>query len=68
MNRIFVNSSDINSVGYENGVLEIAFNSGGIYQYSCVPIDVYNGLMYANSHGKFFHAYIKNKYPTIRIL
>lgn len=67
MKHISVYSSDIGSVGYENGVLEIAFNSGGLYQYSGVPEVVYEELMSASSHGRYFHAHIKNHYPTYRI-
>lgn len=62
-----VYSSDLYSVGYENGTLEIAFNSGGVYQYYNVPYSLYQGLMSASSHGKYFHAYIKNGYSYSRI-
>ena len=62
-----VSSSDLYSVGYENGTLEIAFNSGGVYQYYNVPYSTYQGLMCADSHGKYFHAYINNYYRYSRI-
>mgnify|MGYP001284760723 FL=1 len=64
MQRIPVTSSDLSSVGYDSGsqTLEIQFNSGGVYQYFNVPSTVYEGLMSAPSHGKYFHAYIKNSY------
>lgn len=67
MNMIPVNSSNLSSVGYENGTLYIAFNSGGVYSYSNVPLHVYQGLMSAASHGQYFHAYIKNNYPYRRL-
>lgn len=67
MLRQRVCSSDIHSIGYDKGVLEIAFNSGGIYQYSNVSLMEYTNLMNADSHGKYFHAYIKNYYPCSRI-
>ena len=67
MNMIPVSSSNLASVGYENGTLYIAFNSGGLYSYSNVPISVYNGLLAASSHGKYFHQFIKNVYPYKRI-
>lgn len=38
MNMIPVISSDLNAVGYENGILYIRFNSGGLYCYSGVPL------------------------------
>ena len=67
MNMIPVSSSNLASVGYENGTLYIAFNSGGLDSYSNVPISVYNGLLAASSHGKYFHQFIKNVYPYKRI-
>ena len=67
MYRQRVSSSDLYSVGYENGTLEIAFNSGGVYQYYNVPYSIYQGLMCAASHGKYFHAYIRNGYRYSRI-
>ena len=62
-----VNSSDIASIGYENGTLHIRFNSGGLYAYYNVPQSEYNGLMAASSHGRYFHAHIKNNYSYTRI-
>lgn len=62
-----VRSSDLSSVGYENGTLYIKFNSGGLYAYSGVPDSVFNDLMSAASHGKYFHENIKNNYPYNRI-
>ncbi len=69
MNRQQVQSSDINSIGYdnENSVLEIEFLSGGIYQYSNVPINIYNDIMNALSHGKYFHQNIKDSFNFIKI-
>ncbi len=64
-----VSSSDIRSVGYDRDtqVLEIEFHSGGSYQYSNVPGSVYVGLMSAGSHGRYFHDFIKGKYPYRRV-
>jgi len=69
MNRLPVSSSDLRSVGYDSSTntLEIEFNSGGIYQYRGVPPAIYEGLMSASSHGKYFHAHIKNVYPYTKI-
>jgi len=70
MERIPVESSNLSSVGYnsESAVLEIEFKSGGIYQYSGVPQDVYDGLINAASKGKYFHRYIKNSgYPYSKV-
>ena len=67
MNRQFVNSSDICSVGYENNTLEIEFHSGGVYQYPGVPRTHFAALISATSCGKYFHSYIKPYYPGIKI-
>ena len=67
MNMIPVDSSNLSSVGYENGTLYVAFNSGGLYSYSGVPASVYSGLLSASSKGRYFHANIKNVYPYQRI-
>jgi hypothetical protein len=68
MNRRAVASSNIESVGYENSTLEIAFVDGGIYQYLGVALSVYQGLMSASSKGRYFHHFIKDRYRTIRIV
>jgi len=64
MERENVSSSNLASVGYdeENEILEIEFNHGGIYQYFNVPINEYEALMSADSHGKYFAANIRNDY------
>jgi hypothetical protein len=69
MERQFVKSSNLTSVGYEsrNQILEIEFNDGSIYQYSNVPQNEYQGLISAASHGKYFHAHIKGHYPDSKI-
>ena len=67
MNMIPVSSSDISSIGYDGSTLHIRFRSGGLYAYYNVPNSVYNGLMNAPSHGKYFHAYIKGRYGDTKI-
>lgn len=63
MERIPVSLSNLASVGYQDGILEVAFKSGSVYQYTGVPESVYEALMSAPSHGKFFAAFIRNNYP-----
>lgn len=69
MNRTCVSSSSLVSVGYNltTQLLEVEFNGGSLYEYHNVPMYVYNGLMQAGSHGKYFTAYIKDKYLTRKI-
>lgn len=63
-----VRSSNIASVGYDplTCTLVIAFHSGGVYAYFGVPWSVYRGLMQAESHGRYFHARIKDCYDYQR--
>lgn len=67
MQMISVDSSNLSSVGYENGNLYIRFHHGGLYCYHNVPEDIYRGLLSANSKGKYHAAYIKNSYSFSRI-
>ncbi len=62
-----VSSSNLESVGYENGTLYIRFRKGGLYAYYNVPEPIYKGLMMASSHGRYFHAYIKGQYGDTKI-
>jgi hypothetical protein len=67
--RIPVDSSNLASVGYNpwTGVLEIEFHGGRVYQYFGVPFAIYAGLMAAESHGSFFHAYLRSSFQYRRI-
>lgn len=64
MERKFVSSSNLYSVGYNGvtAVLEIQFRNGSIYQFLNVSGAVYQALMDADSHGKYFNYCIKNRY------
>ncbi len=69
MKRTEVESSMIHSVGYDPDarVLEIEFNSGQAYQYFDVPSEEYEGLMQAESHGRYFLANIRDVYGYRRV-
>jgi hypothetical protein len=69
MERVPVSSENLSSVGYDadSQTLEIAFNRGGVYQYAGVPESKYEGLMSASSHGTYFHANIRNRYPFTKL-
>lgn len=64
MERTSVSSSNLRSVGYnqDDQILEIEFNSGGVYRYFSVPANIHADLMNASSHGKYFHRNIKDVY------
>lgn len=61
MDRRYVSSSNIASIGYDSiaQVLEVEFLNGAVYQYYDVPEELYEGLMAANSHGKNLNEFIK---------
>ena len=66
MDRVAVNSSNLYSVGYSqtDTILEVQFRKhGSVYRYLGVPLVVYDGLMSAPSHGKYFQANIRWSYP-----
>lgn len=61
MDRTYVSSSNIASIGYDHMqmILEVEFLNGSIYQYYDVPEALYEGIMSAESHGKYLNEYIK---------
>lgn len=67
MERENVSSSNIESIGYEDGVLEIEFKNGAIYQYYDVQEHIFNELMQAGSHGKYLAQHIKGFYRYSRV-
>ncbi|EKD55602.1 MAG: hypothetical protein ACD_59C00110G0007 [uncultured bacterium] len=64
MNREYVNSKMIKSIGYHQATstLEIEFNSGAVWQYFDFPESCWYDFKGAESHGKFFHSSIKGQY------
>ncbi len=69
MDRAYVTSTNIASVGYDERTqtLEVEFNGGGIYQYYNVPQSIYDDIMKASSVGQFFNVHVKNSYPYSRV-
>lgn len=62
MSRKPVTSSNIRSIGFENGVMEIEFANGGrVYRYTGPRVqEHYEALMKAPSVGKHFLAHVRN--------
>ena len=55
-----VSSSNINSVGYENGDLYVEFSRRNtLYVYHDVPQYVFKGLITASSPGEYLDEYVK---------
>jgi len=69
MDWIPVDSSMMDSIRYDEDsmTLEIEFKGGRVYQYFDVPIQIFEGLRGADSHGKFFNAQIKGHYRYARV-
>lgn len=67
--RTPVASSNLKSVGFDDdeGVLEIEFHSGGVYQYADVSPETYRELLSAQSRGRYFHENIRGQYDYFRI-
>jgi hypothetical protein len=63
-----VQSSNLAAIDYDwSGTLTIAFHNRGVYEFYNVPPSEYVGLTNASSHGKYFHAHIKDRYSCRRI-
>lgn len=69
MQRQWVESSAIASVGYDRGrgVLEVEFKNGGVYQYFKVQENDVEQLLTAGSHGQFFSKQIRDRYRSRRV-
>jgi len=69
LERKAVRSTNVASVGYDqkSKVLEIAFKSGGVYQYSGVPEKRYQSLMKASAIGSYFVREVKPWYTCTKV-
>jgi hypothetical protein len=67
MQRVPVESSSIDSVGYDDEVLEVRFANGGVYRYFDVPPEVCLELLNATSKGRFFNRRIRGHYRCERL-
>ncbi|HYK22131.1 MAG TPA: KTSC domain-containing protein [Pyrinomonadaceae bacterium] len=62
-------SEMLSHVGYDarQRVLEVIFTSGDRYRYKEVPISEYEGLMNADSMGRYMHRHIIDHYDYDRV-
>ena len=67
MTRAPVVSSNIVSVGYADGTLEVEFLNGAIYVYRGVPPDLHAGLMAADSLGAYFSKYVRPWFVGVKV-
>lgn len=63
MRRQPVHSSNLKSVGWENGTMEVEFHSGKIYRYPATE-QQFLSIVRAASPGKTFHRLFGNKRGT----
>jgi hypothetical protein len=62
-----VSSSNVASIGWEDGTLEVEFRSGHLYQYDDVPEEEYERLLGAGSVGRYLNAHIIGSFNEHRI-
>ena len=69
MTKDFVDSSSLQSVGYDEQyqTLEVEFRNGAVYQYYNCPKLMYDELMKSASKGQFFNSQIRNRFPYSRV-
>lgn len=69
MKRTHVESSNIESIGYDSKsqTLEIEFLNGSIYQYFDVPETIFEELMGADSQGRYLNSNIKGHYRFSKV-
>ena len=66
MDRTPVDSSNVKSIGFENGVLEIEF-ANGVYRYNDVPRELADAFLSADSKGKYFAANIRKSFTGTKL-
>ena len=64
MHLISVESSNVECIGYEDGVIEVHFNNGYVYQYTS---SLFDEFLNSESKGRFVHQRLKDNFPIIRI-
>lgn len=69
MDMTAVVSSQISAVGYDadSRKMEIRFANGALYQYDEVPKATYDGLMSADSIGRYHKDNVKYAFPYRRL-
>lgn len=61
MNRQPVASSNIRSIGFEDGAMDIEFSNGKVYRYTGPKVEAHHkGLTGASSVGSYFAQHVRN--------
>ncbi len=66
---ISIKSSNLKAIGYEpkDEILFVDFPKA-TWAYRKVKKETYDALISAESHGKYFHSFIKGKYDAVKVL
>jgi lysyl-tRNA synthetase class 2 len=59
-----VESEAIDEISYDanRSIMLVRFAHGGWYSYFDVPSEIYEAFVAADSHGRFFHGRIRDRY------
>jgi len=62
-------SSNLVSASYDSAshILTVEFHGARVYVFSGVPETIFAGLLGAASHGRYFHQWIRDRYPSRRL-
>ena len=67
MERTPVRSSYLDSVGWEDGVMEVEFQDGAIYEYDVPYISDFWDLLDTDSKGQWFYYNIRDSVPFRKV-
>ena len=67
MRMVPVRSSSIAAVGYEGASLFVEFRTGKAYRYDGVPAATFQAFLSAASKGTYYSAFVRGRYPSVRI-
>lgn len=61
MEMITVSSSNVSAIGYEDGIIQVRFKNGSVYQYFSCSESLFQSFFNASSKGKFVHQHLVHK-------
>ncbi|RYZ02676.1 MAG: KTSC domain-containing protein [Myxococcales bacterium] len=69
MLREVVSSSTLRSIGYDSRTrtLEVEFATGSVYRYLPVPGEVWTALRRAESKGRYFQRFVRDRFEAERV-
>jgi hypothetical protein len=69
MQPVQLHSTSLQAVAYQEqlGLLELEFRNGAVYHYFDVSESTYQALLRAESKGRHFNHYIRNRFAYARI-